>query len=221
MHHVRSRFRRPAMAATGSLAGMLLLSGVVLTPAAAQDAIPTVPAASSCTIAPRETPIWDGIEIAEPTAPVSVAGPFVPPSGDPVDDAIRSAVTATIFQSIACQNAGDLGRMLALFSDDGVRAFFSGPRGFDAEAVGDAVEAGATPVSGDRMIELVAIDDIVAIEDGRVAATVTTRASDLEYADVVFLSPAPEGTGVQWLIDDSIAIDSQTQVEGGATEIPQ
>ena len=220
MHHVSSRFRRPVTASSGLLAGLLLLTSVTLAPVSAQDGLPTVPAAETCTVAPRAIPVWDGVELPEPTAPVSIAGPFVAPAGDPVDDATRASVTATISQAIACQNAGDLGRMLALFSDDGVRRFFSGPRGFDPDAVDAAIQSAATPASGDQLVELVAMDDIVTIENGRVAAIVTTRASGLDYLDVVYLSGAPEGTEVDWLIDDSIAIDSQTQVEGGATEIP-
>jgi hypothetical protein len=202
------------------LAGAAFVATLAVTPVAAQDALPTIPAASSCVVEPRSTPVWDGVEIPTPTAPVSIDGPFVPPTGAPVDDETRAAVEATLAQSIACQNAGDLGRMLALFSDYGVRAFFSGPRGYDADAVDAAIQAGATPVADDRLVELVAVDDVVTLADGRVGATVTTRASEIDYVDFVFLVAAPDGADVPWLIDDSVAIDGQTQVEGGATEIP-
>ncbi len=202
------------------LASLLLVTGTSTGSVGAQETLPTVPAAESCTIAPRESPVWDGIEIAEPTAPVWVDQPFSPPSGDPVDDATLTAVTATISQSIACQNAGDIGRMLALFSDDGVRGFFSGPRGYDPDEVDSAIGAGATPAPADRVIELVAITDVITLEDGTVAATVTTRASGLDYIDVVYLVAAPAESEVDWLIEDSIAVDSQTQPDGEATEIP-
>ena len=201
-----------------TMAGWLPHDGTALTISGESSATPP---AVGCTVAPLSGPLWDGIEIAEPTAPVSIAGPFVPPTGTPVDEETLSGISATVAESVACQNAGDVRRTLALFTPDAVRGFFSGPRGFDAQSVEATAEASPVPVSADQVIELVSIDDVVLLEDGRVGATVTTAAGDVEYVDALILveGSAPDGT-TRWLINGSVAIDAQTQVEGGATEIP-
>lgn len=214
--------RRGRQAAAIGIIGVTMTGGLLLHSAGAtatQNA--ATPAPAACTVAPLVSPIWDGIEIPEPTAPVSIAGPFVPPTGVTVDDATLDGVTSTIAESIACQNAGDVFRTLALFTPEAVRGFFSGPRGFDADSVEATAEAGPVPVSEDRVVELVSIENVVLLDDGGVGATVTTAVGDIEYVDSVMLveGSAPDGT-TRWLIDGSIAIDSQTQVQGGATEIP-
>ena len=213
---------RGRQAAAIGLISVTLSGGLALhSPATIASQSSATPAAAECSVAPLSGPVWDGIEIAEPTAPVSVAGPFVPPAGTQVDDETLEGVTATVAESIACQNAGDVRRTLALFTRDAVRGFFSGPRGFDAESVQATAEASPVPVSADRVVELVSVDDVVLLEDGRVGATVTTAVGDIEYVDALTFvaGEAPDGTA-RWLIDGSIAIDAQTQVEGGATEIP-
>ncbi len=214
--------RRGRQAASIGIISATLTGGLLLhsTDATATRTAST-PVAEACTVAPLVSPIWDGIEIPQSTAPVSIAGPFVPPSGVAVDGATLDGVTSTITESIACQNAGDVFRTLALFTPEAVRGFFSGPRGFDADSVEATAEAGAVPVSEDRVVELISIENVVQLDDGGVGATVTTAVSDVEYVDSVILveGSAPDGTA-RWLINGSIAIDSQTQVEGGAIEIP-
>ncbi len=181
----------------------------------------STPAAGSCTVAQLTSPVWDGTEIAEPTAPVSVERPFTPPTGGPVDDATLTAVTQTAAESIACQNDGDVARTLALFTPDAVRSFFSGPRGYDADSVDATIAAGPTPVSDNRRVELIALDTAVLLVDGRVGATVTTAVGDVQYVDFIYFAEGITPDGVsRWLIGGSIAIDRQTQIEGGATEIP-
>lgn len=214
------RRRRAAIAAIG-FAITIGASSVISSPGQAASQSDATPQPVECTVAPLPMPIWDGVEIAEPTAPVSIAGPFVPPTGEPVDDATRSAVRSTIAESIACQNAGDLARTLALFTPDAVRVFFSGPRGFDPNAVEATIAAGPVPAETDRVVELSVIADVVLLGDGRVGATVTTAVGAQTYVDFLFLAQGgtPDG-GSRWLIDGSVAIDSQTQVQGGATEIP-
>lgn len=208
---------------TLTLAGLLTLGVGALGPQAGIGQTPpaATPAPGECSVAPLPAPVWDGVEIAEPTAPVSVEGPFTPPTGTAVDDDTLAGVTATITESIACQNAGDVARTLALFTPDAVRAFFSGPRGFDAASVDATVAAGAVPVAEGRVITLVSIGEVTRLADGRVGAVVTTTAGEVEYVDFLFLAQgeAPDGTG-RWLIDASIAIDGQTQVSGEATTIP-
>ena len=210
--------RTAARTAAGIVIAATLFSSAHGQAAPESDA---TPGAVSCSVAPLTTPVWDGTQLREPTAPVSIDGPFVPPTGEVVDDATRDGVTATIAESIACQNDGDLARTLALFTPGGVAAFFSGPRGYDVGDVEATIAAGPQPVSDDRRIDLVAVDDVVQLDNRQVGATVTTAAGEQQYIDFVYLAEGTTPDGQQrWLIDSSIAIDAQTQVEGGATVIP-
>lgn len=202
--------------------GLMLGAAVVLPrPSAIQAQTPATPVVRECTVAPLESPVWDQDVIAEPTAPVSVEGPFTPPTGDPVDEETLAGVTATIEESIACQNAGDVARTLALFTPDAVRGFFSGPRGYDSDRVDATIAAGPVPVTTDRVLTLVSIGDVVVLSDGRVGASVTTSTADVEYVDYLTLTQGMTADGAErWLIAGSVAIDSQTQVDGEATTIP-
>ncbi len=214
--------RRGRQTAAIGLVGIAIAGGIAL-PHRDVQAFQgsSTPTPAECTVAPLTSPIWDGTEIAEPTAPVSIAGPFTAPTGRPVDDATLAAVTQTVAESIACQNDGDLARTLALFTPDALQSFFSGPRGYDADSVDAKIAAGPVPIGDGRVVELIGIDDVVLLDDGRVGTTVTTTVGDDQYVDFIFLAEgtAPDGVS-RWLIDGSVAIDGQTQVEGGATEIP-
>ena len=216
------RRRRSARTAATTVVGIVIVASLFAS--AHGQAAPegdATPGAVSCSVGPLTTPVWDGTELREPTAPVSIDGPFVPPTGEAVDDATRDGVTATISESIACQNDGDLARTLALFTPRGVAAFFSGPRGYDAGDVDATIAASPQPVSDDRRIDLVAVDDVVQLNRQLVGATVTSAAGEQQYVDFVYLAEGTTPDGQQrWLIDSSIAIDAQTQVEGGATVIP-
>lgn len=202
------------------LAGMLVvaLSWVVSAGAQTTPSLPSTPAPSDCTVKPLPLPLWKGTQPAvSPTAPVSVAGHYVPPSGEPVDDATAQAIVATLTQAIACENAGDIPRMLALFTPDRVQAFFAGPRGFDAEAVEATAAVPATPRAEGQRIALVWVQTPMRLDDGRVGTLVTTAAGSQLYTDFVYLAQGADGS---WLIDASIAINSQTQSSGAGTVIP-
>lgn len=190
----------------------LTISGNWVGPSVAgQGATPAaspVPVAE-CQVEPRVVTGWDGTPAAGvDLPPVSTDGPFVPPAGDTPDAATVDAVTATITESLACANAGDIPRLLALSSDRFLRALFTGDAAAPEDQVLAAITSPATPVSPDDQLALVAIESIVMLDDGRVAATVSTRDARYTYADVVYLV----NESGRWLIDDSVAIDSSTQV---------
>ena len=200
-----------------TIAGALAVAGTANATARQASQLSSTPAASDCTVAPVSLPLTNGQPSApEPTSPVSVDGPFVVPTGAPVADNTRAAVTATITQAIACENAGDVPRMLALFTPNRARQFFAGPRGFDAAAVAATAEAGPAPAPDDRQIALLAVDDPEMLADGRVGVTVRTAAGQTEYEDYLFLA---DGNG-QWLIDGSVALNDQTQVDQPQHDIP-
>lgn len=109
-----------------------------------------------------------------------------PPSidtGHPADSQTVLAVTDTVQQSIACTNAGDLGRLLAVIDPSYASTLIGVPAdqlqaAIDAASASSAtpVEA-ATPLVDDRdesaiMTRLMSIDRVVSFDDGTAAAVV-------------------------------------------------
>ncbi len=212
MDRARERW---AGAAIGIMIG-LLLAGASFAPDGAV-AIHGTPAAGNgepraCTVEPRAFPIWDGTPAVGVEVPlVTTDGPFVPPQGSPADEVTVEGITDTVEESIACTNAGETRRVLSLFSDNRVRAFFAG-RGAPTPAEIEAIlSEAATPVAEADQLQLVAIRDVVRLPDGRAGAIIETRSNDTTFID--FVSFVEEDG--RWLIDDSVAIDNSTQV--GAT----
>lgn len=197
-----------ALVGPGSPSGATAQGG---TPAAA-----SVPAAD-CRVEPRVVTAWDGTPAAGvEIPPVTTDGPFVPPTGQTPDAGTVAAVTATITESLACANAGDVPRLLALASDRFVRALFTGDAAAPEAEVLASISAPATPVATADLLTLIAIGPVVLLDDGRIAATVSTRDQTVTYVDVVYLVNG----GDRWLIDDSVAIDSSTQVPASPTATP-
>ncbi|HET8521667.1 MAG TPA: hypothetical protein VFL82_00445, partial [Thermomicrobiales bacterium] len=102
------------------LSGSLVMANLlVLTPfptaAAPATATISTPSPDECIVAPRSLPLPDGA--ATPTTPEAMAPEFVTPTGTPADNAVEQAVTVTVRESVACANAGDLLRGLALYTD--------------------------------------------------------------------------------------------------------
>jgi hypothetical protein len=177
--------------------------------ARAQDASPAAelgpPGVAECQITPRsesEIAMLEGVG----GSPVSGASevdetePMVLPDGEPVDDATRDAIERTLREVVACAQAGDLARLLALYSDAAVERLVlaaepvpivpgqpdSGVSGVSATPV---ASADRTPVVGDARL----------LPDGQVAAEVSSVAPDSQR-DVVLFVQAPSGD--RWLIDE-------------------
>lgn len=204
-----------------ALGSALICSVLTVGPAALGAQTPATPAAVACAVAPIASLADVDVEQAQPTAPVSIDGPFTPPSGAAAPEDVVARVTATVAESIACQNDGDVARTLALFTASARDAFFAGPRGFDVADVEATIAAGPVPVDPDRATSLVGVADVVVLDDGTYGATVTTRAGEQRYVDFLTFSEGETSDGTsRLLIAGSVAIDSQTQVEGGATAIP-
>ncbi|MBA2519517.1 MAG: hypothetical protein H0V24_07610 [Chloroflexia bacterium] len=94
-----------------------------------------------------------------------VATPIPPVSNTPAEPAIVDAVTATMEEVVACVNAGDLQRMTALFTDNYFYRFFGGIAEADVQRL-----ATPTPLPVDLQTELVSVDEVMALDDGRVSA---------------------------------------------------
>lgn len=164
----------------------------------------------ACTVQPRPFPLYDGKPAAGVgVPPVTTNGPYTPPAGPAADQVTVEGITATIREAIACTNAGETRRMLSLFSDNRVRAFFVGRGAPTSEEIEAVLELPATPVAGDDLLELVSVTDPRLLQNSRAGALVETLSGETTFVDFVYFI---EQDG-RWVIEDSVAIDSSTQVD--------
>lgn len=120
------------------------------------------------------------------------------PVGVPADPATAETVTKVVIEMTACARDNDPLRLLALFTDAYVRAIAN-----EQESL--IVNIEATPVSRQPVnadLRVVAIQDVLHLDDGRVSAVVTVGGVEDSH-------PAPGRTGLvifverdgQWLVD--------------------
>jgi hypothetical protein len=154
------------------LFGLLVLFGTVTAAPAtpSPEALPAV----ACQVAPQTTAGINEIVLTgggTPTLPMTgdQAVPYVKPDGNPAQPETIDGIAFTVQQFVSCGNEGDILRLLALFSDNYLRT--------NAEPLGLPItedETLLTPVPGTRaVVSIVAIDDVIAVDDGDVSALVT------------------------------------------------
>ncbi len=134
---------------------------------AARDA----PAEEACTIEPRTL---DSLrQLAETHDPAAVATPLPePPSpsaGDPASEEQVATVHGVVRELVACTNAGDTMRRLALYSENRLRlAFPDGPPPALERMAGAPV-----PALPEQRVALIEVADVRQLQDGRLLARVT------------------------------------------------
>lgn len=184
----------------------LLLAGTVPAIVTAQPVTPTpdVPAPEECTTAPRTLEELQGL-VATPLPETMPATPAATPG--PVDAATEAAVRAVIRELIACSNAGDFWRVLALYSDRYVRAYvaqlveaITGQPGPMTEAIYQRF-AGNHPLAPESRLVILGFGPSEWLPDGRIAVVVIgDDPVDSEPAGPTrFILVAQSG---QWRIDD-------------------
>src|SRR5829696_2932394 len=169
------------------------------------------PGPAECTVTPRTLDEFN--TLAQTPAPVE------PPDaasagGEPADEAMRAAVTATARELVACSNAGDILRRLALYSDDRLRfAYPDGP----TRAL-EMIAESPLPLAEAERVALVSVDDVRQLPDGRASARVTVdnpashshdpqaaaTASQQEVARLIFVQEAG-----RWRVDETRREDTQ------------
>lgn len=129
---------------------------------------PSTPLPEDCISEPRDQAEIDAIQASvEPTE--VLPGGLPVPLGVPADEAMQATVQATVYELLACLNAGDVQRGASLFSENGLRGFLGAPAADDS--AGEQAPAGTpTPRSEEQWLSLRTVTDVSVLEDGRVAA---------------------------------------------------
>ncbi|HEY8447938.1 MAG TPA: hypothetical protein VIL01_12605 [Thermomicrobiales bacterium] len=185
------------------LAAALLTTG---SSALAGQATPTpdVPAPEECTTEPVTLEELQAL-VATPVAAMPAASP--PATSTAVDAETEAAVRAVIRELIACSNAGDLWRVLALYSDRFIRQWsLSLVEGLTGEAgpMPDQIYrglAGARPLPEGARISILSFGAVERLPDGRVAAIVVgDDPQDQEPAGPTRFLLVEQADG--WRVDD-------------------
>lgn len=159
-----------------------------------------------CTVEPRDTAelldLWFPAE-GTPAAAVVEESPteVTVPLGQPADDEEISAIYATVHEVFSCFEAGDFGRATALFTDDLVRQFGPGPEE-SREDVTALLEATPTPEEGGGESQIIAITDVMVLEDGRIGAFVVDRGPQGDATAYAIFEQEQDGD--RWLVDEVI-----------------
>ncbi len=149
------------------------------TPAATPPAGTIFPDPSDCKVDPRPMSFLQELAATPQAVPPDADQRFsrpgeeprewTMPAGTPADTETVDGITATLHEAMACLNANDPLRFLALFSDEMIQLFFAlDPVPPDALP---AMEA-ASPVSSppEMWLGLIGLHDARVLPDGRVAA---------------------------------------------------
>ncbi len=163
-----------------------------------------------CTVEPRASEellaIWFP-EAGTPEAPVAETGEqagqqteVTIPVGAPADDETVAGVITTVHEVFSCFEAGDFRRALSLFTDQLVSQFGPDP-GQTPEEVAAFLEATPEPEGGEGGSEIVAITDVMLLEDGRVGAFVVDRSPEGGLTTVYAIFVQGDE---RWLVDEVI-----------------
>jgi hypothetical protein len=181
--------------------------GAALAQATPTGTEPTLPA---CTVAPRPIEAMLALWFSPNATPVATPVPAQPlasaaeiSAGAPVDAATQAAIETTLREVVACGNAGDFARRLALFTDRFARQF-GPPPGLAADAA-RAILATPQPVPAAEAASLVAIGQGRRLEDGQVAVALTlddpTARPRRQQLEAIL-----ERSDDHWLVDDLVPI---------------
>jgi len=134
-------------------AGMLLVAfllGLTLfSPVAAQDAPAGTPVAAECTVAPIDaTTYYEAVMNSVPPLQQPIN-----PEGPAASEEIAAAVTEVIQQSVACTNAGDFARLLAVIDPSYAPALIGVPYGQFEAALHALVEGSLDATQATPMVD--------------------------------------------------------------------
>jgi copper transport protein len=181
------------------------------------------PGPERCTVQPRT--------LEEISKLAENAPPREPPNateadGEPADPETIAGITATVEEMVACSNAGDILRRLAVYSDRRIQyAYPDGPN----QAL-EAIAANPMPVQPVERVAIANIENVTILPDGRVSArvivdnpaahshdpNVSQAALQQEAARLIFIME--DG---KWRVDETRREDLSTRGTSNFTATPE
>jgi hypothetical protein len=139
------------------------------------------------------------------------------PQGNPASSDEVTAITNTVRQFIACSNAGDYGRALALSTANYLEPQFAELDAAGREAAIDRAQAPATPLAQGAQLGIEKIENIEKLDDGRIGAEVTTvdPINHPHVTTVVLIFAQEDGA---WKIDESRSLASSATPSAGTPQ---
>ncbi len=199
------------------VAALLLLALLGPAVALAQDTtpvagtFPVTPDPAECQVEPRSAEEFLAISAgATPTAAAPVASAVEVPLGEAADAETVAAVTTTVREILACFNAGDFPRAFSLFSTDAIRQT-AAEDPLPEEELRAFLEATPEALPAGERTTLLALTDVMDLEDGQVGAFLATTDA-FTGPDTVYVVFVQEDD--RWLIDDIV----EFLVPGGGEE---
>ena len=171
------------------------------------------PGPEACTVAPRT--LDEITELAKSAAPPEPPN-ATEPDGKPADQETVAGITRTVEEMVACSNAGDILRRLAVYSDNRIRyAYPDGP----TPAL-QAMAVNPIPVQPFERVAVTAIENVTTLPDGRVSARVVvdnpaSHSHDPNVSQAAVQQEAARLIFVQedgnWRVDETRREDSQAR----------
>ena len=170
----------------------LVLFGLAISHAGAIS-LPATRQPSDCTIAPMAIGDLQNL-VAAGASSAATPGP-----SQTVTPELTANIKGTIEESVACTNANEPLRALALFTDGYLVVRFSGVGSDDLGHLAAAVTRDPAPAEPADQLAILTIGDPKMLDDGRVSVIVETSNASQDFADVLILAKV----GDLWLIDET------------------
>jgi copper transport protein len=161
-----------------------------------------VPESAACTVDARD-PAALIAQIGDERIPFLDLGlePIAWPQGTPANNVEIAAVTETVRQFVACTNAGDYGRQLALYTTRYLEPQFAVLDQSGRQNAIDRANGPARPLPPGNQLGLQSVAEVRRLDDGRLAARVVTidPVNHPHTVDVILILAEEAGS---WRIDE-------------------
>lgn len=189
---------------------LALLTALLVTPVAAQNATPTpdAPDPALCTLNPLTPADLQRIAQSDMTpAPTStpITGNMTLPDAEELFTSEREEVEKDIRRAIACVNTGEPLKALAAYTDAWIGSFLAAQGGLDDDLIaGLQVDRDLQP---DQYLQIVSFGDGARLADGRVAIVVVGNNPADDSGPESRLFVMSEVKPNRFLIDEVVPID--------------
>jgi hypothetical protein len=150
------------------ISAFVLIAAFALVRASGQEPESTF-VVGSCDVEPlseEQLAIITSTPVASEATRTSVSGEFLIATGDPADEETTASATALVTQLVACNNEGNVASILAMGTDDFIRAY---AQWLQPGVVVQAATPETFPVRPEH-IALIEIDPVLTYRDGSAAA---------------------------------------------------